>query len=38
MVDAFGFVPNGNRRYYLNRSQPPFLTAMVCARCNCDLR
>lgn len=24
-----GFVPNGNRIYYLNRSQPPMLTQMV---------
>ncbi|KAI3642204.1 hypothetical protein MP228_011759 [Amoeboaphelidium protococcarum] len=24
-----GFVPNGNRIYYLNRSQPPLLTLMV---------
>jgi len=28
-VDDFGFVPNGARRYYLNRSQPPLLTQMV---------
>ncbi|KAF2119237.1 Six-hairpin glycosidase-like protein [Lophiotrema nucula] len=28
-VDEFGFVPNGARRYYLNRSQPPLLTQMV---------
>ncbi|KAL3272822.1 hypothetical protein HHI36_014282 [Cryptolaemus montrouzieri] len=29
MVDKYGFVPNGGRVYYLNRSQPPFLTLMV---------
>lgn len=29
LVDSFGFVPNGARRYYLNRSQPPLLTQMV---------
>lgn len=29
LVDEFGFVPNGARRYYLNRSQPPLLTQMV---------
>ncbi|CAN2387887.1 trehalase (brush-border membrane glycoprotein) [Pristimantis euphronides] len=29
MVDSYGFVPNGGRVYYLNRSQPPFLTLMV---------
>ncbi|KAI0526081.1 Six-hairpin glycosidase-like protein [Xylaria bambusicola] len=28
-VDQFGFVPNGARIYYLNRSQPPLLTQMV---------
>ena len=25
----FGFVPNGGRVYYLDRSQPPLLTAML---------
>lgn len=25
LIDSFGFVPNGNRIYYLNRSQPPLL-------------
>ena len=29
LVDRFGFVPNGSRMYYLNRSQPPFLVPMV---------
>ncbi|SMY28604.1 unnamed protein product [Zymoseptoria tritici ST99CH_1A5] len=29
LVDEFGFVPNGARQYYLNRSQPPVLTLMV---------
>jgi alpha,alpha-trehalase len=29
MVDKYGFVPNGNRTFYLNRSQPPFLSTMV---------
>lgn len=28
-VDEFGFVPNGARKYYLNRSQPPVLSTMV---------
>lgn len=28
-VDQFGFVPNGGRKYYLNRSQPPLLSTMV---------
>lgn len=30
-VRAFGFVPNGGRVYYLDRSQPPLLTEMVLA-------
>jgi len=29
LVDRFGFVPNGARQYYLNRSQPPVLALMV---------
>ncbi|GAB5034603.1 trehalase-like isoform x1 [Nannochloropsis oceanica] len=30
-VANFGFVPNGGRIYYLNRSQPPLLSEMVLA-------
>ena len=29
LVEEVGFVPNGGRKYYKNRSQPPFLTLMV---------
>jgi alpha,alpha-trehalase len=29
LIDAYGHVPNGTRTYYLSRSQPPFLYAMV---------
>jgi alpha,alpha-trehalase len=29
LIDAFGHIPNGNRTYYLSRSQPPFFAAMV---------
>ena len=29
LIDKFGFMPNGNRTYYLNNSQPPFLSRMV---------
>jgi len=29
LIDAHGHVPNGNRSYYLSRSQPPFFAAMV---------
>lgn len=29
LIDKFGFIPNGNRTYYLSRSQPPFYAKMV---------
>ncbi|KAL2885391.1 Trehalase [Ceratocystis lukuohia] len=29
LVEEYGFVPNGARIYYLNRSQPPLLALMV---------
>ena len=29
LVEDIGFVPNGSRAYYTNRSQPPFLSLMV---------
>ena len=29
MIHSFGFIPNGNRSYYLGRSQPPFFSLMV---------
>src|SRR6476469_2333875 len=29
MIDRYGHIPNGNRSYYLSRSQPPFFAAMV---------
>ena len=29
MIDRFGFMPNGNRTYYLGNSQPPFFSRMV---------
>ncbi len=28
-IDELGFIPNGNRTYYLSRSQPPFFSGMV---------
>nr|AHM26076.2 trehalase [Anisakis simplex] len=31
LIDKFGYVPNGNRVYYLNRSQPPLLTWCLAA-------
>ncbi|KAL2752293.1 glycoside hydrolase family 37 protein [Sodiomyces alcalophilus JCM 7366] len=29
LIDQYGFVMNGARKYYLNRSQPPLLSQMV---------
>lgn len=29
LIDTIGFIPNGNRTYYLGRSQPPFFAMMV---------
>lgn len=29
LIDTYGHIPNGNRSYYLGRSQPPFFAAMV---------
>lgn len=29
LVERYGFIPNGSRVYYLNRSQPPMLTLMA---------
>ena len=29
-IESFGFVPNGGRCYYMDRSQPPMLSEMVC--------
>ncbi len=29
LIDTYGHIPNGNRTYYLTRSQPPFFAAMV---------
>lgn len=29
LLDTVGFIPNGNRTYYLSRSQPPFFSLMV---------
>ena len=28
-IKTFGHIPNGNRTYYLDRSQPPFFSHMV---------
>lgn len=29
LIKTYGFIPNGSRIYYLNRSQPPLFTLMV---------
>lgn len=29
LIETVGFIPNGNRTYYLGRSQPPFYSLMV---------
>ncbi|TWI55591.1 alpha,alpha-trehalase [Pseudomonas duriflava] len=29
LIDTYGHIPNGNRTYYLSRSQPPFFSFMV---------
>lgn len=29
LIKTFGFIPNGNRTYFLGRSQPPFYSLMV---------
>ncbi|MEP6584993.1 MAG: alpha,alpha-trehalase TreF [Ginsengibacter sp.] len=29
LIDKVGYIPNGNRMYYIGRSQPPFFACMV---------
>lgn len=29
LIDKFGYIPNGNRTYFVGRSQPPFFSLMV---------
>ncbi len=29
LINKYGYVPNGNRTYYLSRSQPPFYSLMI---------
>jgi alpha,alpha-trehalase len=29
LIHAFGFIPNGNRSYFLSRSQPPYFSCMI---------
>jgi alpha,alpha-trehalase len=37
LIHRFGFIPNGNRTYYLSRSQPPIFALMVDLLCHQDL-
>ena len=29
LINTYGHIPNGNRSYYISRSQPPFFSLMV---------
>lgn len=29
LIDSIGYIPNGNRTYFLGRSQPPYYAAMI---------
>ncbi|MEO8720498.1 MAG: alpha,alpha-trehalase TreA [Ginsengibacter sp.] len=29
LIDQYGYIPNGNRTYFLGRSQPPFFALMI---------
>ncbi len=29
LIDLYGLIPNGGRKYYINRSQPPLFIQMV---------
>jgi alpha,alpha-trehalase len=29
LIEKYGYIPNGNRTYYLGRSQPPFYSLMI---------
>ncbi|HEX5652717.1 MAG TPA: alpha,alpha-trehalase TreF [Chitinophagaceae bacterium] len=29
LIDRFGYIPNGNRSYFIGRSQPPFYSLMI---------
>ena len=40
LISKFGFIPNGSRIYYLNRSQPPLLASIISryiSNCQVDL-
>lgn len=29
LINTFGYIPNGNRNYFLSRSQPPYFSCMI---------
>ena len=35
LINKVGYIPNGNRTYYLGRSQPPFFALMVSVLADC---
>jgi alpha,alpha-trehalase len=40
LINTVGYIPNGNRQYYLGRSQPPFYSLMVqevCKQCGSSI-
>ncbi len=36
LINTYGHIPNGNRSYYLSRSQPPFFSLMVALLAKAD--
>ena len=36
LIDTYGHIPNGNRSYYLSRSQPPYFSSMVMLLANLE--
>ncbi|MBL7748351.1 MAG: alpha,alpha-trehalase TreF [Chitinophagaceae bacterium] len=34
LIDTFGYIPNGNRSYFIGRSQPPFYSLMIELLCD----
>ncbi len=38
LIENYGLIPNGNRTYFLGRSQPPFFSSMIQLACECDFQ
>ncbi len=36
LIENIGFIPNGNRQYFLSRSQPPFYSLMIKMLCDME--